>query len=202
MPAKISSFSKLYGIIVVELRKNDGMKSTLTLSAFLMLFFASCSYYLSPYTSKIQRETNLSEEQLKKIQFYLEGDIVIYRALGTSETQITGGEIKIVNGEKVEEVVIASGTPGVIIGTQESGKLLVSFESDGSYLLFGPNGDYGGKYTMMAKEWEGRAGIVDYAGKEYKSTPESIYAYLTVNMEEVNNSTVESKQASGRTIDQ
>ncbi len=52
----------------------------------------------------------------------------------------------------------------------------------------------------MAKEWQGRTGIIEYAGKLYKATPESIYAYLEVNMHQIDNSTVVSKEAEGRTV--
>lgn len=176
------------------------MKTIFTLGICSLFLFSSCSYYLSPYTTQVQKQSNLNEEQLKKIQFYLSGDIVLYKALGKSETEISEGSIKIVNGEKVEEFVIASGTPGVVIG-MEGDVLKVSFDSDGSYLLFGANSDYGGKYTLMAKQWEGRTGILDYAGKEYKATPESIYAFLTLNLEKINSKTVESKHAGGRTIE-
>ena len=189
------------GIILVHLQKKIVMKTTYTLGLAIALFLSSCSVYLSPYTSQVQQETQLNEEQLKKVQFYLSGDIILYRAFGNSETQITGGELKVVNGQQVEEIVIASGTPGVVIGVTPDNNLMVSFEVDGSWLLFGANSDYAGKYTLMAKKWEGRTGVVDYAGKEFKATPESIYAFLEVNLKEINSRTVQSKQAGGRTVE-
>ena len=177
------------------------MKYFATLGFAGMLFLSSCTSYLTPYTSTTQTKTNFGEEQLKKVQFYLEGDITLYRDVSNSETEITSGEIKMVDGKKVEQIVIKSGTPGVVVTAENRDTFLVSFDADGSYLRFGVNNDYAGKYTMMAKKWEGRTGIVDYAGKEYKSTPESIYAYLSVNMEKINNTTVNSKEAGGRTIE-
>lgn len=169
--------------------------------AGMLFLLSACSAYLSPYTSATQSQTNFDEAQLKKVQFYLNGDIVLYRELAASETEITGGEIKIVDGKKVEQFVIKSGTPGVVIKAEDRNTFIVSFDADGSSLRFGANKDYGGKYTLMAKEWEGRVGIVDYAGREFKSTPESIYAYLTVNMEKINNTTVNTKEAGGRTVE-
>ncbi|MFI5171144.1 MAG: hypothetical protein ACHQFW_02080 [Chitinophagales bacterium] len=177
------------------------MKVLITFCVAISLLFTSCTYYLSPYTSTTQAQTNFNEDQLKKVQFYLEGDITLYRDFGNSETEITSGEIKIVDGKKVEQIYIASGTPGVVMKAENKDTWLVSFEKDGSFLRFGVNNDYSGKYTLMAKDWDGRVGIIDYAGKEYRSTPESIYAYLAVNMEKINNTTVESKKAEGRTID-
>ncbi len=176
------------------------MRNLFTILTVAVLF-SSCTVYLSPYTSHTQDQTSFNEEQLKKVQFYLEGDITLTRDLSNSETEITSGEIKIVNGQKVEQIIIRSGTPGVVIRAENEDTFIVSFDADGTFLRFGANADYGGKYTLMAKKWDGRAGIVDYGGKEYRSTPESIYAYLTVNMKKINNTTVESKEAGGRTIE-
>lgn len=176
------------------------MKSAITI-AFMAAILSSCTAYLSPYTAHTQSQTNFNEQQLQKVQFYLSGDITLSRALSNSETAITGGEIKIVNGQQVEQIVIKSGTPGVVIRAEDKNTFIVSFESDGSFLRFGSNADYGGKYTLMAKSWDGRNGIVDYAGKEYRSTPESIYAYLEVNMKKINNTSIETKEAGGRKIE-
>jgi hypothetical protein len=155
---------------------------------------------MSPYTSQVQQKIKLSEGDLKKVQFFLSGDIILFRTLSGSETEITQGEIKIVNGEKIEEIIIKDGTPGIITNTEDADKFFVSFDTDGSYLLFGPNQEFGGRYTLMAKEWQGRTGIIEYAGKLYKATPASIYAYLEVNMHQIDNSTVVSKEAEGRTV--
>ncbi len=106
-----------------------------------------------------------------------------------------------IDGRQVEQIVIKSGTPGVIVKAENRDIFQVSFDADGSFLRFGVNKDYNGRYTMMAKRWDGRVGIVDYAGKEYKSTPESIYAYLSVNMKKIDNTSVESREAGGRTIE-
>ncbi len=177
------------------------MKVVTTLGITFTLLFTSCTMYLSPYTTSTQTQTNFNEEQLKKVQFYLDGDITLYRALANSETEITSGEIKIVDGKKVEQIIIASGTPGIVVTAESKDVFLISFDNDGSFLRFGANSDYSGRYTMMAKSWEGRTGIVEYAGKEYKATSESIYAFLSVNMKKINNTSVESKTAGGRTVE-
>ncbi len=173
--------------------------SILGLAAILTL--GSCSAYLTPYTSATQSKTNFGETELKKVQFYLDGDITLYRDVNSSDLEITSGEIKMIDGRQVEQIVIKSGTPGVIVKAENRDIFQVSFDADGSFLRFGVNKDYNGRYTMMAKRWDGRVGIVDYAGKEYKSTPESIYAYLSVNMKKIDNTSVESREAGGRTIE-
>lgn len=169
-------------------------------SACAIIFMASCSPYLSPYTARLQKDAQLDESQLKQIQFYISNDIVLYRNINNAETEITEGELKVVNGRDVEEVIIKSGTPGLITGKDDKGNLLVSFDADGNALRFGINHNISGYYTLMAKDWDGRTGIVDYGNKEYKTSSGSIYAYLMISMKQVNNTPVQSREATGRSL--
>ncbi|MBC8048131.1 MAG: hypothetical protein H7Y00_15135 [Fimbriimonadaceae bacterium] len=165
-----------------------------------ILFLTSCSNYLSPYTSGIQKETNLSVDQLKQIQFYLSHTIVLYRNVSNAETEILNGELKVVNGQQIEEIVIESGTPGVVTGKDDDGNLLVSFDSDGSVLRFGVNKGYSGRYTLMAKDWDGRTGDVDYGNKQYKTSQQSNYSYLMISMKQINDTQIASREATGRSL--
>lgn len=175
------------------------MRPITTLFIAGIALLSSCSESLSPYTSSVQKNSNLGETQLKQIQFYLSDDIVLQRNLSGSETTISGGELKVVNGKQVEEVRITSGTPGVVIG-MEGNMLLVSFDTDGSFLRFGPNAGVGGRYTVMAADWEGNVGSVMYGTEKFWVVGQSNYAHLLLNMERINSVTIESKEASGRTL--
>ena len=175
------------------------MRAILVGTIFTAIVFGSCTPVLSPYTTRVQEETNLNDDEMAVVQFYLSSDVILYRNLSASETTVDNGEITIMNGQKVQQIIIPEETPGVIVG-RDGDKLKVSFDTNGSYLLFGPNSDYGGRYTLMAKKWEGRTGIVDYEGAEYKTTPESIFAFLEVSLKEMNSRSVSSKSASGRKV--
>jgi hypothetical protein len=167
---------------------------------FVAALFASCSSYMSPYTIRVQNDANLTEEQLKQIQFYLSHTIVLYRNINDAQTEITNGELKIENGQQVEEIIIEAGTPGVVSRRDEKGNLLVSFDNDNNVLRFGINHNNNGRYTLMAKDWMGHTGIVEYGNKEYKTSPQSSYAYLMLNMKQVNNITVDSREATGKSL--
>ncbi|MFN0274566.1 MAG: hypothetical protein ACKVPJ_02380 [Chitinophagales bacterium] len=172
------------------------------LTSFLSIsiLFISCSSYMSPYTERVQNDAQLTIEELKQIQFYLSHTIVLYRDAGSAEKEIEDGELKVKKGQQIEEIVIEAGTPGVVVARDDKGNLLVSFDSEGNVLRFGVNHNSNGKYTLMAKDWAGHTGIVMYGNQEYKTSPQSSYAYLMLNMKQVNNTTIESREAAGRTL--
>jgi hypothetical protein len=149
----------------------------------------------------VQRSGNFSEAQLKQIQFYLSDDIILQRYLSGSETTITGGEVKIVGGRQIEEIVIPAGTPGVVTGVAGT-ILMVSFDAEGNNLRFGPNQGAGGRYTVMAYDWEGVYGYVMYGNTQYKlsSYHTSNYAHLLLDMERYEEVTKSRTEVSGRTL--
>ncbi len=175
------------------------MSKLLFLLPVIGILFSACAPQLSPYTQKLQTNSNLTEDELKQIQFYLSHDVVLYRTLSNSETSIFKGELKVVNGEKVEEVIIPAGTPGLVIGKQRDA-LMVSFDNDDSYLRFAPYPGVGGKYTLMAKDWDGKTGHVDYDGKEYKTSATGSTAYLLLDVDKKGSVTINSKEAPGRKL--
>jgi hypothetical protein len=178
------------------------MKKIIYLLLLATVTFQSCSPKLSPLTDDLVRENNWTEDDLRRIQFYLSEDIVMSRRLGGSASTIESGEIKIINGRKVEQVVIAKGTPGIALFSPSRDRLAVSFEngSDKRYLMFGSNNKAGGRFVLLAKEWKRRAGTITYEEKLYRVEGNSAYASLLVDLKKVNKTIVDSRRAGGRTI--
>lgn len=166
----------------------------------MVCLLSACSYELTPYTQSLAKESQLNAEQLKSVQFYVSDDIVLYRYLDNTTTEIAAGTIKIIDGRNAEEIIIASGTPGVVVGVEKD-QLLVSFDADNSYLRFAPNPGYGGRYTLMAKDWNGRTGVVDYNDHIYYTSGSGSVAHLAINLEQIDQTSTTTKQVSGRTIE-
>lgn len=166
--------------------------------------FSSCSPQLSVFNRKLYEEQNWSDDQLKRIQFYLSEDLTIYRFLDEeSGAIITSGEIKIVDGRKTEQIYFPNGTPGVFLFRPKDDHFAISFESKGDthYLTFGPNPKYSGQYMLLASEWDKRSGKVTYAGKKFYTSSREI-PRLMVNLKRVNKSTTEGRKVGGRTVKQ
>lgn len=171
----------------------------------LMLFvlgilMTSCSPNLSPFTNDIYNDFG-SDRQLSKIQFYLSNDIVLFRDYGGQRAQVTNGKIKVVNGRKIEEVVFKKGTPGVFVFSPKRDRIAVSFESeDDKYLMFGPNRKAGGRFVLLAKEWNRRTGKVTYGGEVWNTTDGSAYANLLVDLDKARETSVSKKVVGGRRV--
>ena len=176
-------------------------KAIFSFAVLILLGLASCSPGLTPFTQKLNRQNNWSENELKQIQFYLSSDIAIHRELSKNSSEITNGEIKIVKGRRIEEVIIPKGTPGLLTFVDGKEHFAVSFEAGENYLVFGPNPQYGSRYVLLAKEWENRAGKVVYGGKEYYTTPESAKAFLLVDLKKIHNHSVDRRTVPGRTLE-
>lgn len=175
------------------------MKTTFLLS-IITIILSSCTSDLIPYTQNIAKDAQLNDEQIKAVQFYVSNDIVLYHYLDNATTEVVGGEIKIIDGRKVEEIIIASGTPGVAVG-REGNQIMISFDADGSFLRFAPNPGYGGKYTLMAKDWDGRNGIVQYAGSDFYTSESASVATLLINLQQIDQSETTTKTVGGRTVE-
>lgn len=171
---------------------------SLIIAALALMTLGSCKN-LVPYTDALKTKYNLSDEQLKHLQFYVSSPVVLQRKItAENNTQITAGKIKIVNGEKVEEVVVPIGTKGVLV-KDDNGKFEISFEKDDTYYLrFGTNPNRYDSYVLLASDWHGKVGNVTYAGNKYYTSPESADAVLLIDMRKISSYQKDSRVAKGR----
>lgn len=164
---------------------------------------SSCSPELRPFTSNLLKEGEWSDNDLKKIQFYLSNDLVISRALTDGTSEITSGSIKMVKGEKVEEVRIPQGTPGVFLFRSDKDHFAIGFDgaSDKRYLMFGPNPKQRGAYVLLASEWKDRQGKVRFDDKFYFTNPDGAWANLMVDLRKIKKVEVTSNTVRGRRVE-
>lgn len=168
----------------------------------VVAFMTSCSPNLTPFTQDLYDHTGLSENDLKRVQFYVSRDVVLYRELVQGESKIANGRIKLKNGKQIEEVVIRSGTPGALLFIPKANRFAISFE-DGEkspFLMFGPNPKMNNRYALLAKEWKKYEGKVQYAGKIYKVESDAAYASLLVDIDRIGDTQIRRKFAQGREI--
>lgn len=176
------------------------MRTLLPIAA-LILTLASCAPVLKPFTEQQRQENNWTGEDLQKIQFYLSYPIVLQRKLSGSSSEITSGKIRVVDGQKIEEVVIPARTPGILIFDPIDNRLGISFEEgDKRYLMFGPVSSKGNRYYLLASDWKNGVGKVSYEDKTWYTTPESGKAFLMVDLKKIYQREKEQRRAPGRTI--
>lgn len=170
---------------------------------FLVLVgLASCAPTYSYYTRDIHESANWDDAALSRVQFYISNDIVLWRDITKGESVVTNGKIKMVNGREVEEVVIKRGTPGVYLFSPQKKQYAISFDpnDDSKYLIFGPSVKVGERYVLLAKEWDRRFGKVTYGDQVYRTSAESAFAYLMVDISKTKSTRVTSERPSGRKV--
>jgi hypothetical protein len=179
------------------------MKTIFPFAILSVILLTSCGPTLSPFTARVYDEGRFTEAELKRIQFYLSEPIVLTRELRAEKAEVISGEIKLVNGQQVEQVVIPKGTPGAVLFTPDRERLAISFESgsDNRYLIFGPNPTMNDRYTLRASDWDRRAAIVTYNDRKWRAGGSAALATLLVDLRKVDQVSVRSRTAGGRRVD-
>lgn len=168
-----------------------------------VLLFASCSPTLTPFTADLYKDYGWTENELKQIQFYVSEDIKLYRITKQGVSEVSNGEIKVIDGKRSEIIKIPAGTPGTLLFLPEKNRFAVSFEpeSDKLFLMFGPGKNVDGRFVLLASEWDKRIGVITYGDRKYRTRSNSAWATLMVDLKKIVKSEYEVRTAKGREIE-
>jgi len=170
--------------------------------AFLALItLSSCGKNLKYFTEDLYDEYRWSDDELKSIQFYVSQDIILYRGQNDDGTRIRDGKILVESDRKVEEVVIKKGTPGIFVQSPKENRFAISFANGrDEFLMFGPNSKARGRFVLLAKDWDRRSGEISYGGKTWRTSSDSAYAALMVDIKRAGKTKYRSEKADGRRV--
>lgn len=168
----------------------------------LGITISSCGPKLRPFTDSMYINSGFTDRELKRIQFYVSGDIVLQKRVSGSKARIESGKIKVIDGTQYEEIVIRSRTPGVFAFRVDEEDIAVSFEGkpDTHFLVFGPSRRRAGEYVLRASKWEREFGVVTYAGEQYTTPASSAFANLMVDVRGNNTARTRGRTASGTRV--
>jgi hypothetical protein len=146
---------------------------------------SGCASGRIPFTQHLRDRYGLEEGDLRKLQYYVSGDVSLQRGFRREEGEISGTH-RLVQKEEgvVEEVFITAGTPGVATEVGPT-SLAVSFEPDRSLTFGSPpeDRDPERKYTLSARRWTDYYGELTYDGKTYHAVQGSGLVWLEVRAE-------------------
>lgn len=177
------------------------MKNLLAAIITTLVLCSACTQY-RVVTEDMRQEYGWTKSDLQKMQFYLSDDVVLRQVKSGGKTEIEEGKVKVIDGKKVNEIVIEEGTPGVLLFMPKENRMAVSFEGNGDekFLMFGPNPNYDNRYMLLAAEWKEHAGIVTYNGNRYATDISSSLASLMIDMRDINMVKKKTHRADGRTV--
>jgi len=94
-----------------------------------------CGARLVPFTHEIRTQYNLTDDEVKNLQYYVSHAVTLRRELDSSDRQITGSHrLVLTTGKVIEEVIVEKKTPGIAVSVRPD-TLVVSFDI-GSQLEF------------------------------------------------------------------
>lgn len=176
------------------------------LAYFFALVIVASLYACSssiPFTNDDKIKYNLTEDKLKKLQFFVSRDIVLQRGERSDEAQEfdQDGKLIVSSSASLDEIYIKEGTPGVVVKVMDENRLAISFDAtdDNKYLVFGdPNNR--GRYNLMGAEWNNGKGKINYGGKVYYVMPGGAGAYLKYKMKKVSENRKSQSAVKGRKV--
>lgn len=102
--------------------------------AALSWLLMGCSATFVPFSHELRSRHNLSDGDLQQLQYYVSHDVKLRREAQTIGRDIDGGNLKLLEGKTIEEVVVSQHTPGVAVAV-DAAAITISFE-EGSELRF------------------------------------------------------------------
>ena len=144
----------------------------------------------------------IAPEEFQQLQFYVSHEIRLRRTLTSEDRDVAAGNLRIDHDKRIEEIVIPAYTPGVVL-SGKGDKLMVSFEPpvDGKerFLVFGLP-QYKRTYYFLPDGEKDTVLDVTYGGKKYMCKKESLWAFLMIDESRASTRTKETREVSGRRI--
>ncbi len=169
---------------------------TFSLAAFML---AGCSRKIA-FTNAIKQKYQLTEAEIKKIQFYTSEDIILYNKESVNNTGTDKGSLVVSSKSQESRILIKKGTPCIVEKVVDSDKLAVSFETgEGKVLVFGAT-SANGQYKLLADSWTDGRGQLTYGNQTFYASQGSGYTYLVFKLKKLNKSQASQKVVGGRKI--
>lgn len=175
------------------------MKKIFLLSLISLFIFTSCASKRVPVSDYLRQQYALQSADLQALQVYLSAPIVLERTVDSTGSEVAAGELNVF-GEKIEQIIISTKTPGVVLeATDQWAK--VSF-SEGTSLYFGSfgstaNDPWAGKYALYAQKWSAGVGYLEFNGQQYRAIKTSGQAVLEIRQNDLKNSVVTKTKLDG-----
>lgn len=168
----------------------------------LAIFVASCGSTSEVFTQQMREKYKLDSEDLKSLQFYVSGDIVLTRYTQGTQKGTEDGALNLIKDQVLESILIKSGTPCLIKEVIDGNRVTMTFEDgDNRYLVFGSLKNRDGAYTLQALDWNKElGGKLSYGDKEYFASSESRGAFLYLKVKSLNRFREDQKVVKGKTL--
>lgn len=112
------------------------MKNWSVLLCFTMLvLLSSCAGTRKvAFTQEVRNKLEAQNIDLSKLQYYVDGDVVLAREVSSENAKVEKGEVVLHNGKYYETITLKPNTPGVCTAVYPN-RLNISFDENGNSFL-------------------------------------------------------------------
>lgn len=174
------------------------MKKLLLLFPVLVLLLSGCAKKTA-YTKSVQERYQLSEQEIKKIQFYTSEDIVMLKSESQSGRETKEGELVVSSSTSEDRLIIKKGTPCVVTAI-DGDKFRISFETDAKTLTF-ESKSASSYYLLVAETVENGKAKVNYGTENYILQQGSGAVYLLFKLKKLKKYKSRDQFVKGRKVD-
>lgn len=170
---------------------------------FVMLFTSCASTSTSIgktlFTNDVRSSLEAKNIDLTKLQYYIDGDVLLSREISSDTAKITSGEVVFENGKYYQTITLKRNTPGVCTMVYPN-RLNVSFDVDNNkYLTFSPSNT--STYQVVNNTvLSNNANTVMYDGVPYSIKFSSAPPYLLIKKSNLSTSSSNTRIMKGRKV--
>ena len=140
---------------------------------------------LAPFTHQLRTDCKLTEPELRNLQYYVSGPIVLRRAAAGIEAKVTPQHtLRVIDGKAVEEVVVDTATPGIVEKVEDVA-LTVSFEAGGRLVFVADPvtpASPPARYRLRLDNSDAPTPEIQYQGKAFTlATPPTTYLLIDLD---------------------
>lgn len=155
----------------------------------LGLLLVGCAAKI-PFSKQLMEDFNLTEKDLRKVQFYTSHTIILERqtAKSSNAKAVDRGELVVSSSSLSERIVIPANRRCILEGIDdETGDVKVRFEMGaGRFLTFTTRPNQNNNQRMYLKAvWRDGRGELDYGGGVYFAVGTSSAVYLQVKLKQL-----------------
>lgn len=179
------------------------MRALILTSLFALLFISGCASTggrdLVPYTDALRAQHNLSDDEVRRLQYYLSDGVEMRRQDASADHRVVDGRLIATANRKLARVVVPAGIPGVATAVGGN-RLNVSF-AEGTHFNFSPaTRDPASPYRMQATPTGNGQHRIFLYNTAYSVSSGGALPYLLIDRETLYRSSQETFRLPGRTL--
>lgn len=172
------------------------------LVAVIVLATVSCNRK-TLFTSELRSKIESKNIDLKKLQYYIDNDVVLTREVASDTFRVAAGKLIYQDGKYFEQITLRAKTKGVCTAIYNN-RLDVSFEpEDRKFLIFTVPNSFSqtGVYQLCNFDVNGNtSNLIEYDGKVYNLNLKNYLPRLLVSAKVLKKQSTDTRTMKGRTI--